>query len=146
MWFFRTTQRTSLRSKWMKVWYPCYWGCTLNFPVYRTVLILSTMKWIILSPVMIRFVNCTTAPCKQWHYYGLNYQVPCGDGAFYVGKLLKKIAMSDSGCCSYIQKARQQLWPSVEENEKAKKMRENKEREERRRRAKERQVSSSCYM
>lgn len=66
-------------------------------------------------------------------------KVPCGDGTFYVGKLLKKIAMSDSGCNRYIQKTRGQLWPSQEENEKAKKMRENREREERRRRAKERQ-------
>ncbi|XP_066151735.1 E3 ubiquitin-protein ligase Ubr3 [Euwallacea fornicatus] len=66
-------------------------------------------------------------------------KVPCGDGPFYVGKLLKKIAMSDTGCYNYIQNARNLLWPSVEENEKAKKMRENKEREERRRRAKERQ-------
>lgn len=72
--------------------------------------------------------------------------MPCGDGPFYVGKLLKKIAISDSGCHNYIQKTRQQLWPSVEENEKAKKMRENKEREERRRRAKERQVSCNFYI
>ncbi|XP_076270101.1 ubr3 ubiquitin ligase isoform X2 [Rhynchophorus ferrugineus] len=66
-------------------------------------------------------------------------KVPCGDGTFYVGKLLKKIAISDSGCHRFIQKTRHQMWPSQEENEKAKKMRENREREERRRRAKERQ-------
>ncbi|CAH1183647.1 unnamed protein product [Ceutorhynchus assimilis] len=73
------------------------------------------------------------------YFVGGDDTVPCGDGPFYVGKLLKKIAISDSGCHSYIQESRRQLWPSAEENEKAKRMRENKEREDRRRRAKDRQ-------
>ncbi|KAL1497456.1 hypothetical protein ABEB36_008425 [Hypothenemus hampei] len=72
-------------------------------------------------------------------YFIAGDKVPCGDGPFYIGKLLKKISTSNVSCHNYIQEARRQLWPSVEENEKAKKIRENKEREERRRRAKERQ-------
>ncbi|XP_050311174.1 E3 ubiquitin-protein ligase Ubr3-like [Anthonomus grandis grandis] len=66
-------------------------------------------------------------------------KVPCGDGPFYVGKLLKKISVSDPSCHAFIQKTRKEIWPSSEEVEQAKQMRENKEREERRRRAKERQ-------
>lgn len=71
--------------------------------------------------------------------------MPCGDGPFYVGKLLKKIAVSDKACYSYIQKTREQMWPYNEEKEKAKQMRQNKEREDRRRRAKERQVDSKSF-
>ncbi|XP_023311445.1 E3 ubiquitin-protein ligase Ubr3 isoform X2 [Anoplophora glabripennis] len=66
-------------------------------------------------------------------------EAPIGDGAYYVGKLLRKISASDSSCKTCIQETRMKLWPSQEEREEAKKQRENKEREERRRRAKERQ-------
>ncbi|XP_019758460.2 E3 ubiquitin-protein ligase Ubr3 isoform X2 [Dendroctonus ponderosae] len=66
-------------------------------------------------------------------------KVPCGDGPFYVGKLLKRIAVSDKSCYDYIQRTRKEIWPSNVEKEKAKQMRQNKEREDRRRRAKERQ-------
>ncbi|XP_060521351.1 E3 ubiquitin-protein ligase Ubr3 [Cylas formicarius] len=66
-------------------------------------------------------------------------KVPCGDGPFYIGKLLKKIAGSDQECYRHVQQTRRRLWPSQEENDNAKKLKENREREERRRRAKERQ-------
>lgn len=86
-------------------------------------------------------------------------EAPIGDGAYYVGKLLRKISAADSSCKNCIQasavvqfcvrstlnvnlmfqETRMKLWPSQEEREEAKKQRENKEREERRRRAKERQ-------
>ncbi|CAH0564545.1 unnamed protein product [Brassicogethes aeneus] len=64
---------------------------------------------------------------------------PIGDGPYYIGKLLRKIAKVDSNCRQCIEETIQKLWPSEQEREEAKKQKENKEREERRRRAKERQ-------
>lgn len=62
-----------------------------------------------------------------------------GDGPYFVGKLLNKIAAVDTNCKQCIQETRMKLWPTQEERDAARKQRENKEREERRRRAKERQ-------
>ncbi|KAJ8931392.1 hypothetical protein NQ314_015698, partial [Rhamnusium bicolor] len=66
-------------------------------------------------------------------------EAPIGDGAYFVGRLLKKMSHVDSSCKNCIQETRMKLWPSQEEREEAKKQRDCKEREERRRRAKERQ-------
>ncbi|KAF5282499.1 hypothetical protein FQR65_LT14269 [Abscondita terminalis] len=62
-----------------------------------------------------------------------------GDGPFFIGKLLQKIAALDSTCKDFIRETRNKIWPPQPECEEEQKRRENKEREERRRRAKERQ-------
>lgn len=62
-----------------------------------------------------------------------------GDGPFFIGKLLHKIATLDTACKDFINETRKKIWPPQPECEEEQRKRENKEREERRRRAKERQ-------
>lgn len=62
-----------------------------------------------------------------------------GDGPFFIGRLLRKIAAHNLDCRKCISDTRHKLWPRQQEREEEEKRRENREREERRRRAKERQ-------
>lgn len=62
-----------------------------------------------------------------------------GDGSFFIGRLLRKIAALNAQCRDCIVETRNKLWPRQQECEEEQKRRENREREERRRRAKERQ-------
>lgn len=62
-----------------------------------------------------------------------------GDGPFFIGNLLKKIAQSDPLCAKAITDIRHKLWPNQRERQAEQKAREAKEKEERSKRAKERQ-------
>lgn len=62
-----------------------------------------------------------------------------GDGPFFIGGLLRKIAKSDGRCASNINEIRQKLWPDQRERQAEQKAREAKEKEERTKRARERQ-------
>lgn len=62
-----------------------------------------------------------------------------GDGPFFIGNLLRKIAKSDETCASNINEIRQKLWPNQRERQAEQKAREAKEKEERTKRARERQ-------
>ncbi|KOC63815.1 E3 ubiquitin-protein ligase UBR3 [Habropoda laboriosa] len=62
-----------------------------------------------------------------------------GDGPFFIGQLLNKIANLDPMCKEAINEARNRLWSSMQESEDKQREKEHREREERRRRAKERQ-------
>lgn len=62
-----------------------------------------------------------------------------GDGTFYIGRLLDKIAAADPACKDYIAETRGCLWPPKEDGEVEAKRKELADREARRRRAKERQ-------
>ncbi|KAK9883218.1 hypothetical protein WA026_001407 [Henosepilachna vigintioctopunctata] len=69
----------------------------------------------------------------------INEEAMIGDGPFFIGKLLKRMALADDNCKRCIAEVRSRLWPTQEKQEQEKKVRETKEREERRKRAKERQ-------
>uniref|UniRef100_A0A182JHG2 E3 ubiquitin-protein ligase n=1 Tax=Anopheles atroparvus TaxID=41427 RepID=A0A182JHG2_ANOAO len=62
-----------------------------------------------------------------------------GDGPFFIGNLLRKIAALDESCASRIDEIRKQLWPNQRERQAEQKAREAREKEERTKRAKERQ-------
>lgn len=62
-----------------------------------------------------------------------------GDGPYFIGNLLKKIARSDEKCAKAINDIRHKLWPNQRERQAEQKAREDKEKEERSKRAKERQ-------
>lgn len=62
-----------------------------------------------------------------------------GDGPYFIGNLLKKIAQSDALCAKAITDIRHKLWPNQRERQAEQKAREAKEKEERSKRAKERQ-------
>lgn len=62
-----------------------------------------------------------------------------GDGPFFIGNLLKKIAKADEGCAQSINEIRQRLWPNQREKQAEQRAKETKEKEERSKRARERQ-------
>lgn len=62
-----------------------------------------------------------------------------GDGPFFIGNLLRKIAKADSACAQNINQIRQKLWPNQRERQAEQKAREAKEKEERSLKARERQ-------
>ncbi|XP_058830609.1 E3 ubiquitin-protein ligase Ubr3 [Topomyia yanbarensis] len=62
-----------------------------------------------------------------------------GDGPFFIGNLLRRIARLDESCARRIDEIRHALWPNQRERQAEQKARETKEREERSKRAKERQ-------
>lgn len=62
-----------------------------------------------------------------------------GDGPYFIGNLLRRIARLDSSCAQRINEIRHSLWPNQRERQAEQKAREAKEREERSKRAKERQ-------
>lgn len=62
-----------------------------------------------------------------------------GDGPFFIGNLLSKIAKADNSCAQNINQIRQKLWPNQREKQAEQKAREAKEKEERTKKARERQ-------
>ncbi|XP_029716977.1 E3 ubiquitin-protein ligase Ubr3 [Aedes albopictus] len=62
-----------------------------------------------------------------------------GDGPYFIGNLLRRIARLDASCARKIDDIRHALWPNQRERQAEQKAREAKEREERSKRAKERQ-------
>lgn len=63
-----------------------------------------------------------------------------GDGTYFIGNLLRKIAKHDETCAQNIDDIRRKLWPNQREKQAEAKAREAKEKEERRKRARERQM------
>ncbi|XP_046801824.1 E3 ubiquitin-protein ligase Ubr3 [Lucilia cuprina] len=63
-----------------------------------------------------------------------------GDGPYFIGNLLLKIAKHDETCAQNIDEIRRKLWPNQREKQAEAKAREAKEKEERRKRARERQM------
>lgn len=63
-----------------------------------------------------------------------------GDGPYFIGNVLRKIARMDSQCAQNIREIRQRLWPNQRERQAEQQSREIKEKEERSKRAKERQM------
>lgn len=62
-----------------------------------------------------------------------------GDGPFFIGNLLKKIAKTDKECAQSINDIRQRLWPNQREKQAEQRAKETKEKEDRSKRARERQ-------
>lgn len=62
-----------------------------------------------------------------------------GDGPYFIGNLLRKIARADDGCAQAINDIRHRLWPNQREKQAEQKAKETKEKEERSKRARERQ-------
>ncbi|XP_055371277.1 E3 ubiquitin-protein ligase Ubr3 isoform X2 [Condylostylus longicornis] len=62
-----------------------------------------------------------------------------GDGPYFIGNLLRKIAKRNEACAQNIDLIRQRLWPNQREKQAEQKAREAKEKEERGKRARERQ-------
>lgn len=62
-----------------------------------------------------------------------------GDGPFFIGNLLRKIARTDETCARNINEIRQKLWPNQRERQAEQKAREAKEKEDMKRRSRERQ-------
>ena len=62
-----------------------------------------------------------------------------GDGPFFIGKLLNKIAKLDPMCRDFILETRNTLWPKMKNYDDEQREKEIHEKEEKRRRAKERQ-------
>lgn len=63
-----------------------------------------------------------------------------GDGPYFIGNLLRKIAQRDELCAQNIEEIRQRLWPNQREKQAEQKAKEAREKEERRKRARERQM------
>lgn len=62
-----------------------------------------------------------------------------GDGPYFIGNLLRKIANIDQSCARSITEIRRNLWPNQREKQAEQRARETREKEERSKRAKERQ-------
>lgn len=62
-----------------------------------------------------------------------------GDGPYFIGNLLKRLAKADEGCAQSINEIRQRLWPNQREKQAEQRAKESKEKEERSKRARERQ-------
>lgn len=62
-----------------------------------------------------------------------------GDGPFFIGNVLRKIAKADEKCAKNIDIIRQSLWPNQRERQAEQKAKEAKEKEERTKKARERQ-------
>ncbi|XP_067642366.1 E3 ubiquitin-protein ligase Ubr3 isoform X2 [Eurosta solidaginis] len=63
-----------------------------------------------------------------------------GDGPYFIGNLIRKIAKRDELCAQSIDEIRSRLWPNQREKQAEQKARETREKEERRTRARERQM------
>ncbi|XP_039960513.1 E3 ubiquitin-protein ligase Ubr3 isoform X1 [Bactrocera tryoni] len=63
-----------------------------------------------------------------------------GDGPYFIGNLIRKIAQRDELCAQSIDEIRSTLWPNQREKQAEQKARETREKEERRKRARERQM------
>jgi E3 ubiquitin-protein ligase UBR3 len=73
------------------------------------------------------------------HHYPNSSEPRIGDGPFFIGNLLRKIARADEKSACNINEIRQKLWPNQRERQAEQKAREAKEKEERSKRARERQ-------
>lgn len=62
-----------------------------------------------------------------------------GDGPFFIGNLLRKIAKADETCARNINEIRQKLWPNQRERQAEQKAREAKEKEDMKKKSRERQ-------
>uniref|UniRef100_A0A7G3AHS3 E3 ubiquitin-protein ligase n=1 Tax=Lutzomyia longipalpis TaxID=7200 RepID=A0A7G3AHS3_LUTLO len=62
-----------------------------------------------------------------------------GDGPYFIGNVLRKIAKMDDACAANINDIRRKLWPNQRERQAEQRAREVREKEERSKRAKERQ-------
>lgn len=62
-----------------------------------------------------------------------------GDGPFFIGNLLRKIARTDETCARNIDEIRQKLWPNQRERQAEQKAREAKEKEDMKKKSRERQ-------
>ncbi|GBP21649.1 E3 ubiquitin-protein ligase UBR3 [Eumeta japonica] len=62
-----------------------------------------------------------------------------GDGPYFIGGVLRKLARLDARCAAAIEHVRQTLWPHQRERQAEQRARERREKEERSRRARERQ-------
>lgn len=71
--------------------------------------------------------------------YPNSCELRIGDGPYFIGNLLRKIAKADEKCAQSINEIRQRLWPNQRERQAEQQAREAKEKEERTKRAKERQ-------
>ncbi|XP_030245105.1 E3 ubiquitin-protein ligase Ubr3 isoform X2 [Drosophila navojoa] len=89
--------------------------------------------------------STSTALAERGHNFSSNYkniQVSnsrIGDGPFFIGNLLRKIATRDELCAQSIDDIRARLWPNQREKQAEARARETKEKEERRKKARERQ-------
>ncbi|XP_058064446.1 E3 ubiquitin-protein ligase Ubr3 [Anopheles bellator] len=81
----------------------------------------------------------TSTPCRDGGWPGRAYESRIGDGPFFIGSLLRKIAALDASCAARIDEVRRELWPNQRERQAEQKAREAREKEERTKRAKERQ-------
>ncbi|XP_013181707.1 PREDICTED: E3 ubiquitin-protein ligase UBR3-like, partial [Papilio xuthus] len=66
-------------------------------------------------------------------------QEPIGDGPYFIGQVLRKLAALDARCAAAVQHVRRTLWPHQRERQAEQRARERREKEERSRRARERQ-------
>lgn len=82
--------------------------------------------------------STSSEPSNSSHFPNSN-EPRVGDGPFFIGNLLRKIAKSDETCALNINQIRQKLWPNQRERQAEQKAREAKEKEERSKRARERQ-------
>ncbi|KAJ0176856.1 hypothetical protein K1T71_008035 [Dendrolimus kikuchii] len=64
---------------------------------------------------------------------------PIGDGPYFIGQVLRKLARLDGRCAAAIAHVRHTLWPHQRERQAEQRARERREKEERSRRARERQ-------
>ncbi|PZC73895.1 hypothetical protein B5X24_HaOG208690 [Helicoverpa armigera] len=64
---------------------------------------------------------------------------PIGDGPYFIGRVLRKLAALDARCAAAIAHVRHSLWPHQRERQAEQRARERREKEERSRRARERQ-------
>ncbi|XP_002067371.3 E3 ubiquitin-protein ligase Ubr3 [Drosophila willistoni] len=82
----------------------------------------------------------TTGERKRSSYNNIHVSSSrIGDGPFFIGNLLRKIAKQDELCAQAIDDIRARLWPNQREKQAEAKARETKEKEERRKKARERQ-------
>ncbi|XP_064072729.1 E3 ubiquitin-protein ligase Ubr3 [Vanessa tameamea] len=66
-------------------------------------------------------------------------QEPIGDGPYFIGSLLHKLAALDARCAASVQQLRRTMWPLQRERQAEQRARERREKEERSRRARDRQ-------
>lgn len=82
--------------------------------------------------------STSSEPSNSSHFPNSN-EPRVGDGPFFIGNLLRKIAKADETCARNINQIRQKLWPNQRERQAEQKAREAKEKEERSKKARERQ-------
>ncbi|XP_055914152.1 E3 ubiquitin-protein ligase Ubr3 isoform X3 [Eupeodes corollae] len=86
--------------------------------------------------------SCSSSSSSQRHTNTRDIRISdsrIGDGPFFIGNLLRKVAKRDEKCAQNIEEIRSRLWPNQREKQAEQKARETREKEERSRRAKERQ-------